>query len=361
MTAQIREKLQMDPAGNVHFDSHEEVVFCEDTSSGLSAVIAIHSTLRGAAMGGCRWKHYEDAEAALSDGLRLSRGMTLKNAMAELPAGGGKAVVFRAGADRGAALEAFGQAVERLKGRYVTAEDVGTSVADMTAVGRRTRHVAGREALQGRAGGDPSRWTALGVFLALSSALEPPLKRSRIAVQGLGSVGFELARLLHEQGARLVVADIDRGRAMAAQDAFGADVEAVDRIHLAAADAFSPCALGAVLNAGTICDLAAPLVCGAANNQLQEDADGTLLMQRGILYCPDYLVNAGGIINVAAEYFGEPEAAVVSRLNKIPDRLAHVLGRAGRERRPTNLVADEIALEKVCRPVAFPDRVAVNG
>ncbi len=260
----------MHPASNSHFNDHEEVVFCEDTDSGLMAVIAIHSTLRGPAMGGCRWTRYEDAEAALSDALRLSRGMTLKNAMAELPAGGGKAVVFRASANRTAALEAFGQAVERFEGRYITAEDVGTTVADMTAIGRRTRYVAGRKAVKGRAGGDPSRWTALGVFLALCSALEPPLKRSRIAIQGVGAVGFELARLLHEQGARLVVADVDRGRVMEAQHAFGADIESVDRIHLAAADAFSPCALGACLNSETIPDLAAPVICGAANNQLRE-------------------------------------------------------------------------------------------
>ena len=351
----------MAPAENPHFDGHEQVVLHEDAASGLSAIIAIHSTVRGPAIGGCRWRTYPNAAAALNDALRLSRGMTLKNAMAELPAGGGKAVVFRAGPDRQAALESLGEAVERLDGRYVTAEDVGTSIADMAVVSRRTRHVAGLEAAAGFAGGDPSRWTALGVFLSLRSAMEPPLSRCRVAIQGVGAVGFELARRLHEHGARLVVADVDRERALAAEYAFGAAVEPVERIHLVAADAFAPCALGAVLNAETIADLAAPVVCGGANNQLQEDGDGARLMRRGVVYCPDYLVNAGGIISVVAEHAREPESVVSRRVRRIPERLAHVLDHARQEKRPPNLVADEIALARIDAHFGLDERSASCG
>ncbi len=338
------------------FRPHERVVPFSDQRTGLMGVIAIHSTALGPAMGGCRMATYPDAEAALADALRLSEGMSYKNAMAGLPAGGGKAVLYRMDpdADRGAVFEAFGEAVEALGGVYVTAEDVGTGVAEMQAVARRTRYVAGLPSRDHKAGGDPSPWTARGVFESLKVVVGRPLAGARVAVQGLGSVGYRLCSLLHAQGARLVVADVDDAKARRAQEAFGAERAPVDRIHAAAADVFSPNALGAVLNGETIPYLGAPVVCGGANNQLAEPEDGLRLFRRGVTYAPDYLVNAGGIINVVAEYVGEPAAQIEERVMRIPVRLLGVLETARAERRPTNEVADRMARERIAiqTPVA---------
>lgn len=340
---------------SAYYDGHEEAAFLMDRATGLAGVIAIHSTALGPAFGGCRCKMYPSSQDALDDALRLSQGMSFKNAMAGLPAGGGKAVLFAIGApeQREAAFEAFGDEVEKLGGRYVTAEDVGSGVADMQAAARRTRYVAGLPSKSGLAGGDPSPWTARGVFLALEAALPRKLVGARVAVQGLGSVGFKLCSLLHQAGARLAVADVDGQRALAAQRAFGADVASVDRIHAVAADVFSPNALGAVINAKTIPELGAPIVCGGANNQLASAEDGVRLMQRGIVYVPDYVANAGGIINVMAERFGEPVSAVEDRLRQVPDRVRMVLDVARADRRPANEVADQMARERLRRgPVA---------
>lgn len=334
-----------------NYDGHEEVAFLADRATGLAGVIAIHSTELGPAFGGCRCRNYPSPQDALDDALRLSQGMSFKNAMAGLPAGGGKAVLFEIGAPdrREAVFEAFGAEVEKLGGRYVTAEDAGTSVADMQAAARRTRHVAGLPSNSGLAGGDPSPWTARGVYLALKAALPRKLAGARVAVQGLGSVGFKLCALLHAAGARLTVADIDGERTLAAQRAFGADVASVDGIYAVEADVFSPNALGAVLNSKTIPELGAPLVCGGANNQLASTGDGARLMQRGVVYVPDYVANAGGIINVMAERFGEPVSAVEDRLRQVPDRVRMVLDLARADRRPANEVADQLARERLHR------------
>lgn len=332
-----------------NFDHHEKLVSVEDEATGLEGVIAIHSTALGPAAGGCRMAAYISQSAAVADALRLSRGMTYKNALADLPAGGGKAVLFRVNPDapRQAIFEAFGRAVENLQGQYITAEDVGTGVADMQAVARRTRYVAGLPNRSGLAGGDPSPWTALGVFVALEAALDRPLAGARIAVQGLGSVGFKLCERLHAAGARLVVADIDRLRAAAAEEAFGAEVVALDRIWEVEADVFSPNALGAGLNADTIPDIRARVICGGANNQLASPEDGQRLFERGITYAPDYLVNAGGIINVMAEYLGEPAAAVEARVRQIGQRTKDVLAQAQAEGRPPHEVADAMARQRI--------------
>lgn len=335
-----------------HFDRHEQVVFIADEAAGLGGIIAIHSTARGPAAGGCRCKAYATTGEALDDALRLSQGMSFKNAMADLPAGGGKSVIFEVGADREAVFEAFGAEVEKLGGRYVTAEDVGTSVADMRAAARRTRYVAGLPSREGLAGGDPSPWTARGVFRAIEASAQRPLAGARVAVQGLGSVGFKLCGLLHAAGARLVVADVNDERVVAAVELYGAEREATDRIHAVQADIFSPNALGAGLNALTIPELAAPVVCGGANNQLATAEDGLRLMRRGITYVPDYVANAGGIINVMAEYFGEPAAAVAGRVDKIEGRVRRVLERAAAERRPPSDVADRMARERMIPVVA---------
>lgn len=347
----------MDIERNPGFDAHERVQFFADEAVGLAGVIAIHSTALGPAMGGCRAATYVSEAAALTDALRLSQGMSYKNALADLPAGGGKAVLHRLPRDparRAEAFTAFGAAVEALGGVYVTAEDVGTSVGDMQAVARTTRYVAGLPGRDGQAGGDPSPWTALGVFEAMKVAAGRPLQGARVAVQGLGSVGYRLCERLHAAGAKLVVADIDAARVQAACDAFGAQAQTVAAIHRAPADVFSPNALGAVLDADSIPELQAPVVCGGANNQLATPADGARLAARGVVYAPDYVVNAGGVINVAAEFLGEPQDRVEVRVRAIADRLALILSRAKAEGRPTHELADEAARARIGRGLKEP-------
>ncbi len=336
---------------NPSFDAHEKVVAFEDKKSGLAGVIAIHSTHLGPAAGGCRMATYISPAAALTDALRLSQGMSYKNAMAGLAAGGGKAVLYRAGPGvaREALFEAFGAAVEDLAGRYITAGDVGTRVADMQTVARRTRYVSGLPTRDGRAGGDPSPWTALGVFVALETAAPRRLAGARVAVQGLGSVGYKLCERLHAAGARLIVADVDSARAEAARRAFGAEIASVEAIHAAHADVFSPNAMGAVLNIDTIPELGAPVVCGGANNQLATAEDGERLFARGVTYAPDYVVNAGGIINVMAEYLHSPGEAVETQVLAIADRVREVLAAAAVERAPPHQIADRMARERIGR------------
>lgn len=342
--------------GNVSFDAHEAVIGFEDERTGLAGIIAIHSTHLGPAAGGCRVAAYGSPDEALTDALRLSQGMSYKNALADLPAGGGKAVLYRIDPDvsREATFEAFGAQVEALGGRYITAEDVGTSVSDMLAVARRTRFVAGLPPQGGQAGGDPSPWTALGVFVSLEAAIGRPLAGARVAVQGLGSVGFKLCERLHAAGTRLVVADVNQARTELAQRQFGAEIARVDRIHAVEADVFSPNALGASLNAQTIPELGARVVCGGANNQLATAADGDRLAARGIVYAPDYVVNAGGIINVMAEYLKEPDDAIEARVRAIADRLHEILGIAKAEHTATHEVADRMARDRIDRQSVKP-------
>jgi leucine dehydrogenase len=329
--------------------SHEAVHLVDEPELGLFGVIAIHSTVLGPAGGGCRIWRYDTRAELLADALRLSRGMTYKNAMAGLPMGGGKAVLqIEPGFDRGAALGAFGRAVERLGGRYVTAEDVGSSVEDMRVIAGETRHVAGLPVASDAAiaGGDPSPWTALGTFLSIELAVRRRLGRSldgvTVAVQGLGNVGGALCRMLSDAGARLIVADTDRRKALLMCNVNGATECAVERIHAAEADVFAPCALGGAITAQTASELHASVVCGAANNQLAADDLGRQLRERGVLYAPDYVVNAGGIINVAAEWLREPGAAVEARVRRIPERLAAVFDRAETEDVATNVAADRL-------------------
>jgi leucine dehydrogenase len=332
--------------GHPSFDGHEEVVFVADEALGLACIIAVHSTALGPAGGGCRIWRYARDEEALTDALRLSRGMTYKNAMAELPMGGGKAVIYKMGADRAACMEAFGAAVEGLGGRYVTAEDVGATVSDMRAISRRTSYVAGIPKEGGQAGGDPSPWTSLGAFLSIQALLGGTVKGRTVAVQGVGAVGFGLCKLLHEHEAKLIVADVNAANLERAK-ALGAQEAPVDRIHVVAADVFSPNALGAGLNARTIPELGAPIVCGAANNQLETEEDGARLAERGIVYAPDYVVNAGGIISVSAEYLGESKAAVAARVRAIAGRVLRVLDIARADGVLPHQAADRIVRERI--------------
>ncbi|MFN3464070.1 MAG: Leu/Phe/Val dehydrogenase [Terricaulis sp.] len=336
----------MDPKTNPSFDNHEDVVFVGGEAQGFAGIIAIHSTAIGPAAGGCRIWDYDSAGDALTDALRLSRGMTYKNAMADLPLGGGKAVIYRINTDRVEAFRAFGAAVEKLGGKYITAEDVGASVADMRAIAGATSYVAGLPKEAGQAGGDPSPMTALGVFVSIKALLGGSVQGRTITVQGVGNVGFNLCRLLSEEGAKLVVSDVNKANLQRAE-ALGVEIAPVDQIHAVKADLFSPCALGAGLNPQTIPELGAPIVCGAANNQLATEADGQRLVERGITYAPDYVVNAGGIINVSAEYLGEAADAVEARVRAIAPRVLRVLDIAKSEGITPQAAADRIVREKL--------------
>ena len=337
------------------FDGHELIVFEDDAATGLRAIIAIHSTALGPAAGGCRMRPYATTAAAVSDVLRLSRGMSYKNAIAGLPFGGGKSVII--GEPRTLKtpqlLEAFGRFVDSLGGRYVTAEDVGTTTADMVSVARATRYVAGLGAAPGAAGGDPAPKTALGVYLGIRCAVRFGLGRSdleglTIAVQGLGSVGYRLAALLAAEGARLQVADVREAAVQRACEELGASAVGVEDVLAEDVDVLAPCALGAVLNAQSIPRLRARIVAGAANNQLAQAEDGQSLLAAGILYAPDYVINAGGIISVSREYQGgATEAQVLDDIGQIPVRLMEIFERARRENRTTNAVADEMARERL--------------
>jgi leucine dehydrogenase len=345
----------MTPFDLPDFDAHESVHFFSDSGTGLEAIIAIHSTALGPAAGGCRYWAYETRGAALVDVLRLSRGMSYKNAMAGLPFGGGKAVVLRRPDDRSDTLfKALGTAIESLGGSYITAEDVGTSVADMQAVARSTRFVSGLSSAKDVAGGNPSPKTAYGVFISLQEGWRyltgTGLADVRVAVQGLGGVGHDLCRHLHRAGARLFVSDLDAWRVERAEQAFGAAAVSPEVILSADVDILAPCAMGAVLNAAAIPRISARLIAGGANNQLAAIEDGERLRQAGILYAPDYIVNAGGIICVASEYLGEgSEAEVMARISQIPGTLRQIFDQAAVASLPTNVVADRMAQERLLK------------
>ncbi|GGD98531.1 leucine dehydrogenase [Polymorphobacter glacialis] len=339
------------------FDAHEVLHFGHDAATGLKTIIAIHSTHLGPAAGGCRWWTYASDAEAVTDALRLSRGMSYKNAMAGLPMGGGKGVIlkFDAAPKTESLLEAFGRTVDSLGGRYVTAEDVGMSDADMTVIARQTRHVSGLPSAAGAAGGNPGPSTAEGIFVGMRAAIAHALgKRDfagvRVAIQGLGSVGGALAEKLAVAGAVLTLADIDDARARAYAARLGGTAVPVSQIATTDADVFSPNALGAGLDAETIDGLRVAVVAGAANNQLATPTDGARLHARGILYAPDYVINAGGIINVAAEYLGQGDAASVARaIARIEGRLADIFAVAKAENLPTDAVADSMARKLIGR------------
>ena len=330
------------------FDDHERVIFCRDAATDLKAIIAIHSTALGPAAGGCRLWQYATDDEALHDVLRLSQGMSYKNAMAGLTFGGGKAVILKtkgfAGTD--ALYEKFGDFVELLNGSYITAEDVGMSVEIMQTIARRTRFVSGLPKKAGQAGGDPSPKTAFGVFNGIEAAVQFKLSRDnvkglKVAVQGVGNVGYNLCRYLHEAGAKLIVADMNEARVKAACEEFGAEPVTLDEILFQQVDVLSPCALGAILNGRTIPKLRTPIVGGAANNQLETLADGQRLSDAGILYAPDYVINGGGIINVASEYHGtEDDDEVMQLIAAIGPRLTRIFEEAASTGRPTNVIAD---------------------
>jgi leucine dehydrogenase len=340
------------------FDHHEAVAFFDDKASGLRAIIAIHSTALGPACGGTRMFKYATTEDALTDALRLSRGMSYKSAIANLPLGGGKAVIIGDPArDKTDALFlAYANAINTLAGRYVTAMDVGMTAKDMPVIARGTKYVAGYDQ-PGKAGGDSSPPTALGVFIGLKEAVKHRLgvdstQGLLIAVQGLGKVGMDVARRLHEEGARLVVADVNEASTRHAADAFGAKVLQPGAIVTADCDVLSPNAMGAILNDVTIPQLHARVIAGAANNQLARDEHGEMLRMRGVLYAPDYAINGGGIIRVAAQIYDWNDAEVERRVLTIGDTLREIFRRADVEGLPTNQIADRIAEERMAKKPA---------
>jgi leucine dehydrogenase len=347
----------MDIFGMREFDGHERVTFGYDEATGLRSIIAIHSTALGPSAGGCRMWPYASTDEAVTDVLRLSRGMSYKNALAGLPFGGGKAVILGDSRKAKSAelFHAYGRFVDSLGGRYITAEDVGTTTADMEQVARATRFVSGLGRRPGEAGGDPAPKTALGVFLGLQAAVKFRLGRKdlegvSVAIQGVGGVGYHLTRLLAAEGAKLRVADVRQAAVDRARDEFKATVVCAETVLFEDVDVVAPCALGAVFNAQSIPLLRSRIIAGAANNQLASDKDGGALQFAGVLYAPDYVINAGGIISVAREFAGgATEAEVTAEIQGIPTRLTEIFERARREGRPTNAVADQMARERIGR------------
>ena len=337
------------------FDQHESVHYFSDEATGLRAIIAVHSTALGPGAGGTRrWVYRDDAEA-LTDVLRLSRGMTYKNAVAGLRFGGGKAVIL-ADDDTPKSPElfrAFGSCVDSLSGRYITAEDVGCSVNDMRYVHEETEFVSGLPKSGKDAGGDPSPWTALGCFEGIEAAVAARLgadsvKGLRVAVQGVGHVGLYLCKHLHEAGAELFISDVNSDHLQQTLEAVPATVVPAPDLLFADVDVLAPCALGNILTSTTIPKIKAKIIAGGANNQLSTPEDGARLAEHDILYAPDYVINAGGIINVAHEYYGKTsEDDVRADVGRIKDRLKKIFAEAKETGRPTNELADELARKLV--------------
>ncbi len=335
----------------VDFDDHEQVVFCSDEASGLKAIIAVHNTQLGPAVGGCRLWDYASDKDALVDALRLSKGMTYKNAMAGLKMGGGKSVIIGdAKTIKSEALfKAFGEALNGLNGRYLSAEDVNITTDDIAIANTVTKFVTGTEGKSG----NPGPFTALGTFLGVKASVKHKLGLDdltglKIAVQGLGSVGYGLCEHLHKAGAKLIVTDINQAALDKAATELNATIVGLDEIYDQEVDVYAPCALGATINDGTIKRLKAKIIAGCANNQLAESRHDQVLVDNNILYAPDYVINAGGIINVSFEedYCVEKSTQKVER---IYDTLLDVFTKADKQNRPTGVIADEMAREIISK------------
>ncbi len=351
---------------HTEFHQHEQISFFYDDKTGLKAIIALHNTHLGPALGGCRMWAYESDEQALRDVLRLSRGMTYKAAITGLPLGGGKSVIIGDAKKIKTPdlMRAMGKAVETFKGRYIVAEDVGTTVEDMNAIHSQTAHVVGIAHGGGNEGsGDPSPTTALGVYTGLKAAVRFRLHRSdfkglKVAVQGLGNVGYNLCRMLAADGAQLFVTDMQPEKIALAVKEFGATAVGLNDIYSQDVDVFAPCALGAILNDATVKLLKAKVVAGAANNQLAEMRHGDMLRDKKILYAPDYVINAGGLINVYYEHMARTagkaydRAAVIAHVGKIDETSESIFRRAEADGISTAAAADCIAEQRFQSPAA---------
>ena len=343
----------MDVFGKLAAHDFGEVHFKHDKATSLKAIVAIHDSRLGPALGGCRFIDYDTDEAAYIDALRLARGMTYKAALAGLGHGGGKSVIIRPRGkfDRVALFRAFGKFINDLRGHYITAEDSGTGLEDMEIIRTQTKHVTGIDPSHGGSG-DPSPFTALGVRRGIEAAVKfklgkNDLKGVHVAVQGVGHVGYYLCKELAAAGAKLTVADVDKLKSERAKREFGAEVTEIDRVAYVDCDVFAPCALGAGLNDDTIPHLKAPIVAGAANNQLAEPRHGDDLHARGILYSPDYAINAGGLVNVAQEVKGYDAKLSREGTMKIYDTMLDIFERSKRVNAPTHKVADILVEEKL--------------
>jgi len=343
----------MDVFGKLSTYDFGEVHFCLDKATQLKAIVAIHDSRLGPALGGCRFIEYDTDEAAYIDALRLARGMTYKAALAGLAHGGGKSVIIRPKSrfDRVALFRAFGRFIEDLRGHYITAEDSGTGLEDMEIVRTVTKHVTGIDPSHGGSG-DPSPFTALGVRRGIEACVKFKLGKNdlqgvHVAVQGVGHVGYHLCKELHQAGAKLTVADVDPHKTERAKREFGAAIAPLDKIAHVECDVFAPCALGAGINDDTVPHLRAPIVAGAANNQLAEPRHGNDLHERGILYAPDYAINAGGLVNVAQEVLGYDAKAARERTLKIYDTIYEICDRSRKLAAPTYKVADIMVEEKL--------------
>jgi leucine dehydrogenase len=332
---------------------YEQVVFCHDQATGLRAIIAIHDTTLGPALGGCRMWPYGTEDEAVTDALRLARGMTYKAAASGLNLGGGKSVIIGdPHTDKSEALfRSLGRYIETLAGRYIVAEDVGISTGDIHHIQVETSYVVGAEVSYGGSG-DPSPFTALGVLQGMRACVEEvfgttSLEGRTVAVQGLGHVGYRLCRLLHDKGAHLMVADLEPEATERAVREFGAKAVEPDEILFMPCDVLAPCALGAVVNDETLPRLRCRIVAGSANNVLDEARHGEALAKRGILYAPDYVINAGGLINVADELEGYNERRATKRVMRIEDSVRRIIAISKRDGVPTNVAADTLALERI--------------
>ncbi|MGB0934482.1 MAG: Glu/Leu/Phe/Val dehydrogenase dimerization domain-containing protein [Alphaproteobacteria bacterium] len=336
------------------FDNHEHISFFSCKETGLQVIIAIHSTYRGPTLGGCRMWPYETEQEAIMDALRLSRGMTYKAAMADLPYGGGKAVIIGdPQKEKSEALfRSLGRCLNHLNGRYITGEDVGTSVEDMEIIRATSPYVVGLSTKTPGGSGDPSPVTAYGVYKGMLAAIKykmgkDSVKGLRVGVQGLGHVGANLCKILHENGAKLMVADISQTRMQEMVDQYGAEAVAPEIIYCAELDIFAPCALGGILNEHTIPLLRAPIVAGAANNQLAAPRDGEYLNQRDILYAPDYVINSGGLINVTMEGAQYNRERAYMKVDQIYDTLMQVFTCAEKKEWSTSHAADYVAEQRL--------------
>ncbi len=332
---------------------YEQVVFCQDKQSGLKAIIAIHDTTLGPALGGTRMWTYESEEAAIIDALRLAKGMTYKNAAAGLNLGGGKTVIIGdPRKDKSEELfRAFGRYIQGLNGRYITAEDVGTTVADMDLIHEETDYVTGISPAFGSSG-NPSPVTAYGVFVGMKAAAKEAfgtdsLEGKVVAIQGVGNVAYTLCKYLHEEGAQLIVTDINKEAVQRAVEDFGARAVDPNEIYGVECDIYAPCALGATINDDTIPQLKAKVIAGSANNQLKDTRHGDLIHEMGIVYAPDYVINAGGVINVADELYGYNHERAMKKVDQIYASIEKVIAISKRDGIPTYVAADRMAEERI--------------
>lgn len=348
---------------NSSFSEHEHVAFHHDPVSGLKAIIAVHNTVLGPSLGGCRMYPYSNDDEAITDALRLSKGMTYKAAMANLPMGGGKSVIIGdPHKDKSPAImQAMGAFVESLGGQYIVAEDSGIAVSDVHMMAQQTKHAGGLDAKFTYEGapsdGNPAPSTAYGTFVGLKAAvdfaLQKDLSELTVAIQGVGQVGYRLAKHLHEAGAKLIIADTFDPAVDKAQSEFGAKVVDINEIHAVDADVLAPCALGATINPTTIHSIKAKVIAGAANNQLLTESLGQVLFDKGITYAPDYVINAAGIIDIHHQQVDSTAAKMKAHIEMIGTNLTDIFALSQAQQRPTNMVANELAEAKFKSPYSI--------